>query len=545
MRRKTFAFIALMLALLVTVTGCRGSSKPTLEGESKKDAAIEKEAYRSGPSNQPEANNPEPQREPAAVDPYKQDLAEGVSSAPKVNMGAYPSPGRRATIVLKAQHDIGDGTLNADFYLVGSKGENLIHQANLGWDWNDPVAWVDDNRVLLHNTWLYNLSNREGKDIRPADADYIWAAALNNDRTLLAITGKTSSSPMRIAVWIVNLATGELTNVVNYPPNPGWTEGPDFHVSWDPKGNLYFDADHKGQPAIFRYSSGQKEPEVFLEKAWAPAISPDGQYLAYLAGKGYYYHESFHTKIRELKSGTEMDIGNEGGRKYWSPDGRYLALFQGNTVKYFQVAKYEGENTTLVRQFAMEHPCLLRFMEFVDYSHMLIQESNITSEGLIEEAKYHVFGPDPASGKVWEAAREYMEAKGYTVGLREKDMVLAVGRIFDNRVVVAYGPKDSEFYAELLLENEADGNWRVVTDQHMYAYYDDSAEEAIKALASQEGYDFGWEPGKMRVGVKLQDNGRYTLVVGKYGWPWSREYDLEKVDGNWEIISRRDIDSNL
>jgi len=63
-----------------------------------------------------------------------------------------------------------------------------------------PVIWVDDNRVLLHNTWLYNLSNREGKDIRPADADYIWTAALNNDHTLLAMAGKTSSSPMRIAV---------------------------------------------------------------------------------------------------------------------------------------------------------------------------------------------------------------------------------------------------------------------------------------------------------------------------------------------------------
>lgn len=161
MRRKMFAFTALMLLLLVMMTGCRGSNKP-IEGEPKKEAAIEREAYRSGPSNQTEANNAAPQREPVAVDANKQDLAEGVSLDPMVNMGAYPSPDRKATIVLKAQHDILDGTLTAEFYLVDPKGENLIHQANLGWDWNDPVVWVDDNRVLLHNTWLYNLSNREG-----------------------------------------------------------------------------------------------------------------------------------------------------------------------------------------------------------------------------------------------------------------------------------------------------------------------------------------------------------------------------------------------
>jgi len=170
----------------------------------------------------------------------------------------------------------------------------------------------------------------------------------------------------------------------------------------------------------------------------------------------------------------------------------------------------------------------------------------LKSDGIsLQEVRFHVVGPDPESGKVWEAVREYMEAKGYTVGLHTNDMVLAVGRIFDNRAVVAYGPNNSEFYAELLLEKEADGNWRVVADQHMYANYDDSAGEVIKALASKEGYVFGWEPGKMRVGVKLQDNRRYTLVVGQYGWPWSREYDLEEVDGNWEIISRRDLNSNL
>ncbi|MHB1128034.1 MAG: TolB family protein [Bacillota bacterium] len=509
--RKFLARMLLVVFLVFLVTGCQGRDKTI-----------------------------EPPQEVSPTDATGKDLDQNVSSEQVVEMGAYPSPWRKGTIKIKGQNEMNNGTFNADFYLASGDNQELVHQFNLGLDWTNPVEWVDDEKVLLHNTWLYDRANRKGRDLTPPGAEHVWVSALSSDGSLLAMTGKTSSSTAQIAVWIVHLETGAVKEVVSYPPNPGWTEGPGFRLSWDPSNNLYFDADFKGVPTIYRYGWGEKTPEVFLTEAWAPAVSPDGQHLAYLSGKGYYSYDSFRTKIREIESGKEIDTGLGGGVKYWSPNGNYLALFQGKDISYFRVAKYEGESSSLARQYTMKHPGSLRLIEFVDYSHMLVQES--VAEGLlIKEAKYFVFGPDEQSGKVWEAARDYMEDKGYTVGLRYGDMVLAVGHVFGKRALVGYGPMASEFYAELLLEEDG-GNWKVVIDQHSYSYYaDELAVEAMQALASREGLDYGWEPGKTRVGVKDQDQDRITLIVGQYGWPWSHEYDMEKVNGTWKVVGKREL----
>ncbi|MHB1421248.1 MAG: TolB family protein [Bacillota bacterium] len=529
MKTKYYFLLIILVAILFFINGCKAQDKQT---NTQKTAGEENAVQTTAPGQT--AITPLP--ESSGDETLK--IAPGVPLGPLAELGSHASPGRKATIVMKGQNGITEG-VDVLFYLLENKKQTQIYQSELVWDEKKPVVWVDDNMVLLNNTWLYDRAKGTGKDLTPQGAGYVWASALNQDGTLLAMTGRSSISGDRFSIWIYDLTNGTTKEIFNYKGNSKWTSGISFDVSWDSEDNLFFDADFQGAPTVFRYNQRMKSPEVFIENAWLPAISPDGQHLAYHEGKSYYNNDA-HTMIQDIKSGMEVDTGTGGGLYYWSPDGSYFAILDGKTINYFKIAQYDGENTSQVRQYTIMHPGYLSLIEFVDNSHMQMVESTET-KGQINKTRVFVLGPDEQKDKVWVAARGYMEGKGRHVGLRIGDMVLFVRAIFDNRAVVIYGPYASEPSAEILLELNGDGNWRVDTDQPLYSTNNELSGEAMQALALQEGLDFGAEQGKMAIGVKEQGPGRFTFIVGKYGWPWSVEYDLEKADGAWNIAEKRDV----
>jgi eukaryotic-like serine/threonine-protein kinase len=66
--------------------------------------------------------------------------------------------------------------------------------------------------------------------------------------------------------------------------------------------------------------------------ASAPAVSPDGRYIAYAAPSGLW--------LRALDEAAPRLLGGTGGARepFWSPDGRALAFFAGDTVKRISIA---------------------------------------------------------------------------------------------------------------------------------------------------------------------------------------------------------------
>ena len=156
-------------------------------------------------------------------------------------------------------------------------------------------------------------------------------------KTLTSDASEAKASPDGKEVALV--ARGEIFVIKTEPDKPTRrvtnSVARDWHVTWSPDGKaLYFVSDREGQEDIYRAVSGDDPPQGLsdslrfriervtenAETELAPRISPDGEKLSFVRGRGDLY-------IRDLKSGVEHRLleGWNSLTVRWSPDSQWIA----------------------------------------------------------------------------------------------------------------------------------------------------------------------------------------------------------------------------
>jgi TolB protein len=156
------------------------------------------------------------------------------------------------------------------------------------------IAYVSfENR--LSAVYVQRVSTGERRLVS-ARAGVNGAPAFSPDGKRLALT--LSGSGGNLDIWILNLATQQLTRLTSDP-------SVDTEPAWSPDGNsIYFTSDRAGGPQIYRINvaNPSRIQRITFGSSYdaRPAVSPDGKRLAFVTLDG----RNYRIAVQDLASGT-------------------------------------------------------------------------------------------------------------------------------------------------------------------------------------------------------------------------------------------------
>ncbi len=163
--------------------------------------------------------------------------------------------------------------------------------------------------------------------------DYVMTAAISQDGKYIAYNDQTG-------LYLRSVVSGE-THAVSLPPGFSKMLGPGNGLAWFPDGeNLLVDVNNPEPYALWVIRIlGEAQPHLLYRNGILPAISPDGQSVAFTSccvDRDPYMQEILVGGINGETPGKlvaaqdhgRISLENRVGSSAWSPDGRWIAYLQ-------------------------------------------------------------------------------------------------------------------------------------------------------------------------------------------------------------------------
>lgn len=428
-----------------------GPEKPKDNGEADRVVQEEKEASDSSRKSQHNDNSDFVLGEPAFV------------------LGEYPSPDKRWVIKVVAWGEAQN--IMARFLLVDGDDSTQIMEGLL-WDnrrknRRPAVIWLDAERALLNGTTLWSIDG-ETKDLKPPKARWIWDYAVNTEMSRLGLIGNNSQG---MGVWVVDLDTYHLVEIYSYPANPSWTGGIDFRVAWDANDNLYFDVDHQGKPAIYRYDWKEDKVGLFLSLAANPLSTDNGRQITYLQTNGYYGNNT----LSPLRKSVEVDAAGFTGGEV-----AVLAVAE----QYFQnkgrpVGNEPGKIVLIVENIFADRAVVAYGPWASEYFGELVLVRGeggwqVAFEKLRHYFPYEEFG---------EVIHQLVAREGYQFGEEPGKHVIGMPHVTDSTAVFLVGKYGYPWEMEYTWQSNAAGKWELLATRNLSG--------SVQAGAGQEAPTVG------------------------------------------------------
>jgi Tol biopolymer transport system component len=186
------------------------------------------------------------------------------------------------------------------------------------------VAWL-----VRHRKGTHQAPTERQLTANPLE-DYVMTAAISPDGKYIAYDDQTG-------LYLRSVVSGE-THAVSLPAGFSKTLGPGNGLAWFPDGeNLLADVNNPAPYALWVIRVlGEASPQLLYRNGILPAISPDGQSVAFTSccvDRDAYLQEILvggingetPRKLLAAQDRGRINLENAVGGSAWSPDGRWIA----------------------------------------------------------------------------------------------------------------------------------------------------------------------------------------------------------------------------
>lgn len=348
-------------------------------------------------------------------------------------LGEYPSPSKSNTIVVwgwqnQADYIIWDWKNRINKKILSSPMDNRF-------DFQRELAiWLDDVRVLLNGTYLYNIDKDDLRILLPSGVNKLYDYDLDLNKLLsvymIEIGGK-------LGVWLVDIDTGYKQEIYSYPDfSKNSLSLEKQRVSFGSNNLIFFDGLNEDIPTILKYNMDNMELDVFM--ANAKLINVKGNNVNYVhLQEGKQKSESVAGKT--IKD--EKDI-LKAAEKYINGLG-------------FSVGNAEGKITLMV-DHVFDNTAVVSFgfwaSEFI--GEIVLNKVNDNWQVAFERQRYYL-----PYQKSFQDAAEYLASKeNYNFADEPGNYIVDAPHWDDDLIILLVGEYGKPWRWEYYL-TEKDGQW--------------------------------------------------------------------------------------